>query len=71
MFPEEILADEGALWGSPDSGHVVFARFETSLVPSIEFPRYGDKGAIYTETVRIPYPKVRAWKKFGRAKHNY
>lgn len=61
IIVEEVFSSDGALWVSPDSKLIAFARFNDTEVESFSYPIYGEPGNPeyqYPEEVSIKYPKV-------------
>lgn len=62
IYEEEVLAQDYALWWSPDSSKIAFLRLDETAVEEYKFPIYNpteDSYAVipYTEDVVIKYPK--------------
>ena len=59
LYPtEEVIADDHALWWSPDSQKLLFAAFDDTDVMPYSFPVYGPSQDQYTTIDTIAYPKV-------------
>lgn len=56
IYEEEVLADDKALWWSPDDTKFVFAQFNEKDVPTYDFPTYTGKNQ-YNPIEKIKYPK--------------
>ena len=62
IYEEEVLAEDYALWWSPDSSKLAFLRLDETAVEEYKFPIYNpteDSYSVipYTEDVAIKYPK--------------
>ncbi|KAG9313219.1 dipeptidyl aminopeptidase [Chiua virens] len=62
IYEEEVLAQDYALWWSPDSSKIAYLRLDETAVEEYRFPIYNpteDSYAVipYTEDVVIKYPK--------------
>lgn len=56
IYEEEVLADDKALWWSPDDSSFVFAQFNDTNVPTYKFPLYTTNKQ-YSSFAQIKYPK--------------
>ena len=55
---EDILWSAVAHYWSPDAGHLCYAEIDSTEVPYMEWPIYGDYSDVYGRTEQIKYPKV-------------